>query len=558
YHLYPTAIDLAGVQNQVPGIAGYNFTQAVTAMPTPSPAQVTIASGPYNGLTALRDSWRLDATATSWSSTEVHLSREFHNYKIPIFQFGIFYNRDLAIHPGPQMWFSGRVHSNANLFVMSGGGVTFTNRVTAAGEIIRDWNRNGLPASPSNWTGPVTINDPTGTPHVLPLQATGGGAYYGSVIPGAGWPNAGGTGWLAGNPLNPDPSMAANNNSSYGQWNSAADSGLFGGNLQAHVPVLQLPLQIGSGKDPIELIKRAISPNDYQASVLGQTADDNITYLSRYCNKPGIRVSLTDSQAELPGGRGGIRLDGASDGLGGDMNTDGSRGYLPQAMNDSYQATRINGFRLYGGVNYPDNGNAGTGSGISAKRQTWIKVEIVNVDSNQNVSATDITRDFLSLGMTDVAPDLVDAAGNRLGDSRAILKLQRYEIPGLPIRVADVNVADGTSPNTMSTAQSNVVPPPSAATLPTFNGLSPTTANYVFSPAGSSSYLAVGPFNLFTYQTASGTVGNFNYVSMTNNNFTPTLGGDPTNAANVNGYSVLTNLHQAPDGTLNYFTNALL
>src|SRR5262249_21755917 len=107
-------------------------------------------------------------------------------------------------------------------------------------------------------------------------------------------------------------------------------------------------------------------------------------------------------------------------------------------------------------------------------------------------------------------------------------------------------------------AQSNVVPPPSAATLPTFNGLSPTTANYVFSPAGSSSYLAVGPFNLFTYQTASGTVGNFNYVSMTNNNYTPTLGGDPTNAANVNGYSVLTNLHQAPDGTLNYFTNALL
>src|SRR5262249_38571699 len=383
YHLYPTATDLAGVQNQVPGISGFNFTQAVNAMPAPSPAQVTIASGPYSGLAALRDSWRLDATATSWSSTEVHLSREFHNYKIPIFQFGIFYNRDLAIHPGPQMWFSGRVHSNANLFIVSGGGITFTNRVTAAGEVIRDWNRNGLAAS-TNWGGAVTIYDPSGTAHDLPLQATAGGSDYGSVIPGSGWPSAGGTGWLTGNPLNPDPSMAPNNNSSYAQWNSATDSGLFGGNLQAHVPLLQLPLQIGSGKDPIELIKRAISSNDYQAAVLGQAADDNITYLSRYCNKPGIRVSLSDCQAELPGGTGGIRVGGATYGLGGALDSNAPRGYLPQAMTGStpYQATRVNGFRLYRGTSYTDNGSGGgpaPNTALPATRQTWIKVEIVNV-----------------------------------------------------------------------------------------------------------------------------------------------------------------------------------
>jgi hypothetical protein len=545
YHLYPTSTDISAVQNAIPSIPGYNFTQAVTAMPTPSPATVIITSGPYGGLSALKDSWKLDATATAWNSTEVHLTREFNNFKIPIFQFGIFYNRDLAIHPGPVMWFSGRVHSNANLFVMSGGGITFTNRVTASGEVIRDWNRNGV-AAPGNWNGPVTIQDPSGTPHLLPLSS--GGTYFGSVMPG------GGTGWLPGNPLNPDPGMAPNNNSTYSQWNGASDSGMFGGNLQAHVPLLQLPLQIGPGRDPIELIKRAISGNDYQAKVLGQPADDNITYLSRYCDKPNIRVSLTDSQAELPGGTGGVRLDGASDGLGGDMNTDGSRGYLPQAMTDGYQATRINGFRLFGGTNYPDNGNAGNGSGISANRQTWIKVEIVNVDSNQNVITTDITKDFLSLGMTALAPDLVDASGNPIGDSRAILKLQRYEIPGGPVRVADVNVADNDgSINVMTTAQQ--AGPPPGVTLPTFTGLTPTTANYIFSPPGSGQYLAVGPFNVFTYQPASGSVGNFSYVSMTNNNYTPSMAGDPTNAANVNGYSVLTNLHQKPDGTLNYFSN---
>src|SRR5215813_1726017 len=204
FRLFPTPADLQAVQNAVPNIDGYNFRQVVTAVPNSS-QEGPIRSGPYSGLQALRDAWTLDATATSWNGTEVHLTREFNNFKIPIFQFGIFYNRDLAVHPGPQMWFSGRVHSNANLFVMSGGGITFTNRVTAAGEIIRDWNRNGLPASPSNWTGAVTINDTGGTAHVLPLQATAGGAYYGSVSPGTG------TGWLPGNPLNPDPGMTANN-----------------------------------------------------------------------------------------------------------------------------------------------------------------------------------------------------------------------------------------------------------------------------------------------------------------------------------------------------------
>src|SRR5262249_20243724 len=255
FRLFPTPDDLHAVQNAVTNLDCYNFTQVCTAVPNSS-QQGPIRSGPYSGLQALRDAWTLDATATSWNGTEVHLTREFNNFKIPIFQFGIFYNRDLAVHPGPQMWFSGRVHSNANLFIMSGSGITFTNRVTAAGEIIRDWNRNGLPASPGNWTGPVTIYDQAGNPQLLPLQGTGGGPYFGSVIPGGGFPNAGGTGWLPGNPLNPDPSMAPNNNASYGQWNSPTDSGLFGGNLQAHVPALQLPLQIGAGQDPIELIKR--------------------------------------------------------------------------------------------------------------------------------------------------------------------------------------------------------------------------------------------------------------------------------------------------------------
>src|SRR5215467_16032936 len=87
YHLYPTANDITAVQNAAPTIPGYNYTQVVTALPTPNPPQVVIASGPYAGLTSLRDSWKLDATASSYNSSEVHLTREFYNHKIPIFQF---------------------------------------------------------------------------------------------------------------------------------------------------------------------------------------------------------------------------------------------------------------------------------------------------------------------------------------------------------------------------------------------------------------------------------------------------------------------------------------
>src|SRR5262245_10149513 len=223
YHLRPTTADITGGQNAAPAIPGYSFTQVVTTLPTPNPPTVVIAQGPYAGLTSLRDSWKLDATATSVNGTEVHLTREFYNHKIPIFQFGIFYNRDLAIHPGPVMYFSGRVHSNANLFVMSGNGINFTNRVTAVGEVIRDWNRNGRTA-PGNWDGKVWIADPSGT--LQELKPASGGTYYGSVIPGSG------TGILAGNPLNPDPGMAPNNDTNYTQWFSSTDSGIFGGNLQ--------------------------------------------------------------------------------------------------------------------------------------------------------------------------------------------------------------------------------------------------------------------------------------------------------------------------------------
>ena len=40
---------------------------------------------------------------------------------IPLFQFGIFSDTDLSFFPGPDFKFGGRVHTNGDLYLASGG-----------------------------------------------------------------------------------------------------------------------------------------------------------------------------------------------------------------------------------------------------------------------------------------------------------------------------------------------------------------------------------------------------------------------------------------------------
>ena len=55
-----------------------------------------IASGPYEGLMALKRQFRLDATARAVDGGEVHLLRTVETVAIPVFQFGIFSDVDLS------------------------------------------------------------------------------------------------------------------------------------------------------------------------------------------------------------------------------------------------------------------------------------------------------------------------------------------------------------------------------------------------------------------------------------------------------------------------------
>lgn len=427
--LSPAPTDLTHVESlKPPGFdENYDFVQAI--MQTKATETVVMSGQLLQGLNALRDEWQIDTTATDKSTgVQVALQRKFYNNRVPIFQFGIFYDDDLEFHPGPRFDFGGRVHSNANLFLMAQTGLYFSSRVSAVGQIFADVARNGH--SWTNWGENVYIKNGAGTYVKLTHS-------MGSVVQNP----------VSGSRVFPNPDMPVVYKSS--NWNT--NQGLFQGNLLSEQKRLDLPLKIastisGNALDYIELIKRGRNVGDLYNDGIGVTAvtpaaaDSIVTSKERYYNKKGIRVSLADSKAKLPGcasGSGsnpvstpcGIRLDGAASGDGSDASFGQARGYQPKTMADGYQATPLNGNRFYTG------------------KQIWIKVELVGIDPTTNtVQTQDVTEDILSLGITEPAPIItvsgstkfsISGYGNK--DSRSIIKMQRWVMPDVAVTATDTN-----------------------------------------------------------------------------------------------------------------------
>lgn len=242
--------------------------------------RVTIPSGPYAGLNASVAPYVLNSTATSRSGAQVSLTRRMNNYLIPLFQFGMFSNDDLEVHPGPQFTFNGRVHANGNLYFS--GNVKFLDKVTTANEAVIDVLRNG-----STHDSNVTFE----------VGSTTVSLKSGSVLQGPNFSGAS-TGQRGFFPGSPDGSANAN-------WattsTAAAQVGVanqFGGQLQTRVtgisPLL-LPLQL-DGNSTRELIKRRM-PND------NQTLRE-----SRYHTKAQIRILIDNESGSdasgIPSGKG--------------------------------------------------------------------------------------------------------------------------------------------------------------------------------------------------------------------------------------------------------------
>lgn len=493
--LNPTTTDLDAVRTgTVAGLDNYTFLQELDQLTTSTPT--TLAGGPYTGLVSIQDTWRLRSTATSNNGTtaspigtQVQLTRNVLNNRIPIFQFGIFYNDDLELFRPPRFSFGGRVHSNGNFFISPGAeGVYFDSRVTASDQVVTQTWRNWDQADSAN--NQTFIKNASGT--FIQLTPT-----MGSVL------NT--TEGAANNifqfpPSVPIPAQTPNLDLPPSRINPnfLSASAVFDGNLQANTPTLRLPLNVGANTDLIEMVKRgkevaSTSGGDLfnnagtLSPVTAATQDNSILRSERFANKTGIRITLADTQAKLPGcanGTGtnpiattaalkcGIRLDGRVDGTPTEPTVaptptatpERVRGYQPKPMKRlladadfttaPYRATRVNGERLYTG-------------GTVAGRGVWIKVERVSTNVGTGAIITsDITEDFLSLGVTEQASDIMEGSTVRFRmtdsryavaspiaptsltptsaqtpastgtDSRSIIKLQRFVIPGDAIPVS--------------------------------------------------------------------------------------------------------------------------
>src|SRR5438874_1790064 len=165
----PSAAQITNLTNSPPTsamIGSMNYQENITWTPdangNPASKTSVIDAGPNAGLTAEIIPLTLNVSATRPGGASVNMTRGVEVALIPVFQFGVFSDSDLSYFPGPRFDFQGRVHSNGNLFLATGGGpLDVDAKVTAVKEIIRDRLANGWPTS-SNYNGSVYIPNTNG------------------------------------------------------------------------------------------------------------------------------------------------------------------------------------------------------------------------------------------------------------------------------------------------------------------------------------------------------------------------------------------------------------
>src|SRR5438067_4168371 len=165
----PSAAQITNLTNSPPTsamIGSMNYQENVTWTPdangNPASRTSVISSGPSAGLTAEIIPLTLKVSATRPGGASVNMTRGVEVALIPVFQFGVFSDSDLSYFAGPPFAFQGRVHTNGNLFLATGGGPLVVDaKVTAVKEIIRDRLANGWPTS-SNYNGSVYIPNTNG------------------------------------------------------------------------------------------------------------------------------------------------------------------------------------------------------------------------------------------------------------------------------------------------------------------------------------------------------------------------------------------------------------
>jgi hypothetical protein len=277
----PSTAEIQGLADSghQPALAGISYPLYSIDVPSSGGVPVSqtrnVSSGPNEGLLALVVPMTLNISARRAWGAEVRLSRSVEVALIPVFQFGVFFDRDLSYSAGTGFDFGGRVHTNTNLFLASSSatGLVLHSRVTAVGEVIRAQLSNGLDTASTGRDEPVYI--PTaasgcdGTqPACRNLQLT-----EGSKVGG----------------------LTSANNPNWINISSSVYNGMIR-NARTGVKPMNLSF-VAPGLRPVEIIRRPPA-GESPTSLMGS---------SRMYNIAQIRVLISDKVSDLPGGS-GVRL----------------------------------------------------------------------------------------------------------------------------------------------------------------------------------------------------------------------------------------------------------
>ena len=383
--LSPTVTDIQalGDSSYHPVIGGIGYPEYSFTIPNtggePDVEVRSISSGPNEGLQAYITPLTISVTADTISGSEVKMQREIEMALIPVFQFGLFSETDLSYFPGPGFDFAGRVHTNGNLFLAtsSDDGLVFHSKITAVGDVIRAELANGLSTVTTGRTDPVMIpTAPAGCDGAKPACRDldeDEGSKVGGIA------SADTAGWTT------------TSLTTYNGFILNGDTG---------AKAMNLPF-VSPGLRAIEMIRRPLASEDPN-SLVGK---------SRMYNMAQLRVLISDTAAENPGGA-GVRLANVAPYYSGGNfgNTDTAFAEGNPAWDGDFLAppgwvdpSCLNGGESEGGEMGEEDG------GVPGADCGWSLVDgYLLVQAKQaNGSYTDVTMEWLDLGISRQNPNAI-------------------------------------------------------------------------------------------------------------------------------------------------------
>lgn len=298
----PSQICAVGAAANRPVMSGVTW-QDYTVMPgtasgTTCPTTLTATwgtitgNGQNAGLQAQIIPVNMLATASLPGGQEVSMTRQAQVALIPAFQFGVFSESDLLFENGGNLDFVGPVHTNSDLYPFSAGTLTFHDKLSAYGNVVRNQLPNGIAGT--------TYADPVYIPLADGDCPTPGAAVTGScaamAVPTGSSPYGDGSVQGAGSTT---PQSAATYNTS--PWNSFSKSttnleivnGNYGSTTTPGTGAKKLSMSfVSAGSQPYEIIRRPPAGED-PTSAVSQAREYNMAQ---------IHVLLSDDPADLPGG----------------------------------------------------------------------------------------------------------------------------------------------------------------------------------------------------------------------------------------------------------------